>query len=157
MAGLCARERVRAIGLYYAQGKESWMKMRKRRRHSPEIPLASMSDLAMLLLIFFIVTTQFLIQRSLDAELPAITDDEDHEQDPITVVVEDEGVFLDEDYIAMEELSFRLAEKLVDRPAGEGKAVILDARPAVRYAAVVQAANEIVRAGGLVTFHKVED
>ncbi|MBM3319294.1 MAG: biopolymer transporter ExbD [Candidatus Eisenbacteria bacterium] len=46
------------------------MKIRKRAKGEPEIPNASMSDVAFLLLIFFLVTTIFNVEKGLDIVLP---------------------------------------------------------------------------------------
>ncbi|MFH1681464.1 MAG: biopolymer transporter ExbD [Candidatus Eisenbacteria bacterium] len=46
------------------------MKLRKKSKGDPEIPNASMSDVAFLLLIFFLVTTIFNVEKGLDIVLP---------------------------------------------------------------------------------------
>jgi len=122
------------------------------------MPLSALSDIALLLLIFFIVTTEFMVQRSIRAELPAITPDkEEASEDLITVVVQPDCVYLDEERLAMSELAPYLAAKLADRVTAEERAVIVDARAEVRYERFVQAVNQIKRAGGIVTIMKVED
>jgi len=47
------------------------MRLVRRKRESPEIPLASTADVAFLLLIFFIATTVFSIDEGLPLILPA--------------------------------------------------------------------------------------
>jgi len=122
------------------------------------MPLSALSDIALLLLIFFIVTTEFMVQRSIRAELPAITPDkEEASEDLITVVVQSDCVYLDEERLTMSELAPYLAAKLADRVTVEERAVIVDARAEVRYERFVQAVNQIKRAGGIVTIMKVED
>ena len=133
------------------------MKVPKRTRRGPEIPLASMSDLAMLLLIFFIVTTQFLIQRAIQAELPSITHEKKETDEMITVVVEVETVYLDEERMKLEDLAHNLATKLADKVTPEDRAVIVDATETVRWERVATAVNEVKRAGGIPTMMKVED
>ncbi len=46
------------------------MILKKKTRSEPEIPSSSMSDVAFLLLIFFLVTTIFNLERGLDLTLP---------------------------------------------------------------------------------------
>jgi biopolymer transport protein ExbD len=117
-----------------------------------------MSDIALLLLIFFVLTTQFIVQRSLTAELPAITPDkQEAAEDLITVVVKEDFVYLDEERIQMDELAPYLAQKLADRTEPGKRAVVLDGDAAVRYERIAIAANEIKRAGGIVTIMKVEE
>jgi len=131
---------------------------RSRRRSTPEVPLCSMSDIAMLLLIFFIVTTSFVIQRSLFSELPSVTPEKEKATpETLTVLVDEEFVYLNEERIKMNELAPFLAMRLADKVKLEDKAVVLDGKPTVRYERVAWAANEIKRAGGIVTMMKVED
>jgi len=121
-----------------------------------------MSDIALLLLIFFVVTTQFLIQRSMDVELPSVTPEKEQAtKDLLRVYVKKDRVLLDlgqgEEEVRMEQLAPFLAAKLLDRPGEEDRAVILDGDGDVRYERVAWAANEIKRAGGLVTMMQVEE
>lgn len=137
------------------------MKARRTKKRPPQIPLSAMSDIAMLLLIFFIVTTSFLVQRRMEVELPSITPEEVDQKDTlITVYVKDEAVMLDlgggEERIEMEELAPYLAAKLVDRTRMEDRAVILDGDAAVPYERIARAANEIKRGGGIITMMQLE-
>ncbi len=117
-----------------------------------------MSDIALLLLIFFVLTTEFIVQRSLPTELPAITKEkEEASEDLITVVVRDDFIYLDDERIKIDEIAPFLASKLADRTTPEDRAVILDGHAKVRYERIVKAANEIRRAGGIVTIMKVEE
>ena len=117
-----------------------------------------MSDIALLLLIFFVLTTQFITQRSIDVELPAVTAEKQEASDElITVVVKEDFVYLDEERIDIEELAPFLANKLADRVTPEERAVILDGDQHVRYERIAWAANEIKRAGGIITIMKVEE
>ena len=45
--------------------------LKKRQKRNPEIPTASMADIAFLLLIFFMLTTSFLQTQSLSVVTPA--------------------------------------------------------------------------------------
>jgi len=124
----------------------------------PGVPLASMSDIAMLLLIFFVLATQFLVQRKLNAELPSVTPDKEKASEKnITVLVEDEWIFLDEERLKLDQLAPFLSAKLADKTKPEDRVVIVDGKPDVRYERVVWAINEVKRAGGIPTMMKVED
>jgi biopolymer transport protein ExbD len=134
------------------------MKVRRKKKSAPEMPTSALSDIALLLLIFFIVTTEFLVQRSIPAELPAITPEkEEASEDLITVVVAEDFLYLDEERIHMEELAPYLAAKLADRVSREERAIVLDARATVRYQRVVRAASAIKKAGGVITMMEVEE
>lgn len=52
------------------------MRFRKNSRVEAEVPNASMSDIAFLLLIFFMVTTAFAARKGIDFRLPAPAKDE---------------------------------------------------------------------------------
>lgn len=52
------------------------MRLRRRVRHASTIPTASMADIAMLLLIFFLSTTFVRSEQSLDVRLPGVTEGE---------------------------------------------------------------------------------
>ena len=134
------------------------MKMRRVGRRLPQMPLTSLSDIALLLLIFFIVTTSFMAQRAIRAELPSITPDKEEASDKLIQVVVEEGcVYLDGERMMMDELAPYLAAKLADKVKPEERAVVVDAKATVRYERFVRAVNEIKRAGGIVTVMKVED
>ena len=49
------------------------MKIKRRARHHNAIPTASMADIAMLLLIFFLSTTIFKAREALSVRLPGAT------------------------------------------------------------------------------------
>lgn len=120
--------------------------------------MSAMSDIAMLLLIFFVVTTQFLVQRSIKAELPAVTAEEDEASDEmITVLVEPEGVYLDDERIRMDELTYLLAMKLESKVDAQDRAIILDAHDDVPTQSFVDACAAIELAGGIPVIMKVED
>jgi len=134
------------------------MKVSRRRRNEPQIPLSAMSDIALLLLIFFIVTTQFLVQRALNPQLPSMTHEKDKQsKELITVMVHNDCVFLDEERIQMEDLAPFLAAKLADRVTDEERSVAVDGPPDIRYENVVTAMNEVLKAGGIPTVIKVEE
>lgn len=135
------------------------MRIRKSKRSSPEIPTAALSDIALLLLIFFIVTTEFLVQRTMTAELPAISDDqEEATEDLITVKVAEDVVFLNEQPIEdMLELSHQIAARIAGKTEPQDRAVIVDGRAEVRYERVVRAIDAIKRAGAIPTIMEIEE
>lgn len=51
------------------------MKIKRLNKVDPDIPNASMSDIAFLLLIFFILTSAFASRKGIDFRLPLETDD----------------------------------------------------------------------------------
>jgi biopolymer transport protein ExbD len=117
-----------------------------------------MSDIAMLLLIFFIMTTEFVVQRSLPTQLPSPTPEKEKaSENLIQVVVAQDAIYLDAEKIALQDVAPYLAAKLADKVETQDRAVVLDAESTVPYERVVQTANEIKRAGGLITMMKVKE
>ena len=132
--------------------------MRRKKRPLPEMPTSALSDIALLLLIFFIVTTEFVVQKSLQPELPAITPDkEEASEELITVVVAEDFVYLDEERIKMADLAPFLAQKLAGKVTQEERAVVVDGRTEIPYGRVATAVNEIKRAGGVPVMMEVEE
>lgn len=50
------------------------MNLKKKRKNIGEIPTSSMSDIAFLLLVFFLSTTKFDVKKGLGIVLPAVSD-----------------------------------------------------------------------------------
>jgi biopolymer transport protein ExbD len=121
-----------------------------------------MSDIALLLLIFFVITTQFLVQRSLEVELPSITPEKDQETKKlITVYVKGDAVLLDmgggEERVTVDQVAPYLSARLIDATRPEDRAVILDGESGVRFELMARVLNEIKRAGGIVTMLRMEE
>ena len=90
--------------------------------------------------------------------LPAITPEkEEASEDLITVVVTEEFVYLDDERVQVDDLAAFLAAKMADRVTPEERAVVLDGKAEVPWEMVVAAADEIRRAGGIITMMKVEE
>lgn len=92
----------------------------KRKKTSPEIPTASMGDVAFLLIIFFILTTTFSINKGFDFGLPPKEQDSTEEQQErrpaVTVIVSPvmTGAFIAGDYKVItidEEKNLRIFDK----------------------------------------------
>ena len=87
-----------------------------------------------------------------------MTTDQDEVSDKlIQVLVQNDCVYLDEERMTLPDLAPYLAARLADRVTSQERAVVLDADASVRYERVVHVANEIKRAGGIITIMKVEE
>lgn len=115
----------------------------------PEIPTASMADVAFLLIVFFIVTLTFSAQRGLDLGLP-----EDDDRDPVetveSVLVEVQGdgrLLVDrEKHMTVAGLLGYLEPKLRQDP---GKPVIVRAAPETGYGLMVDVLDQLRQGRGL--------
>lgn len=73
------------------------MKFKRVSKVNADVPNASMSDIAFLLLIFFMVTTAFAARKGIDFRLPKDSEDTQPEQQEIkaiTIVVQPSGRIL---------------------------------------------------------------
>jgi len=94
------------------------VRLRRRVRHTANIPTASMADIAMLLLIFFLSTTFIQSEEALDIRLPGVTAGERiRKENSVRVWLGPEGeVAVNDARVPMEGLAPLLAAKLRDNP-----------------------------------------
>jgi len=121
------------------------VKIRRRARHHNAIPTASMADIAMLLLIFFLSTTIFKAREALSVHLPGATTGEHfRREEAIRVWVGPRGeVAFNDASVPMELVGTVLAEKLAANPS-LSIALYADAR--VPYATLARVLDEVERA-----------
>jgi biopolymer transport protein TolR len=121
------------------------VKIRRRARHHNVIPTASMADIAMLLLIFFLSTTIFKGREALSVRLPGATTGERFAREQaIRVWVGPRGeVAFNDAAVPMERVGEVLAAKLARNP-GLNIALYADAR--VPYGTVARVLSEVERA-----------
>ena len=63
--------------------------LEKKKRPAPDIPTSSMSDIVFLLLIFFLVTTSFNMEKGLDLLLPPKGGEQEIRKENITKILVD--------------------------------------------------------------------
>ena len=82
------------------------MKLARRKRPQPLVPLASMGDIAFLLIIFFMLTSNFMRESHIRVDPPGSRDIEVQEQSQVFVTMDEEGVL----FVQGEELNVGLLE-----------------------------------------------
>lgn len=98
------------------------MQLKKKRKKLEGIPTSSMSDIAFLLLIFFLTTTKFDIKKGLGLVLPPASEGAEKKvklkQENITKVwVNAEGqVALNEEIVPLNQLEARIRNIVLDNP-----------------------------------------
>ena len=136
------------------------MGLRDRRRQQQdepgEIPMAAMPDIAFLLLVFFLVSTSFLVTQKLDVELPAYSDETRSEpQEHVNVFLGAESLrvkFGDEDQtMELWKLEEYISGALASAESAGEKVVLLEVKDDCRYPRVVEAFDGIRAAGGYVS------
>jgi biopolymer transport protein ExbD len=121
------------------------VKIRRRARHHNAIPTASMADIAMLLLIFFLSTTIFKAREAMSVRLPGATTGEHFQRErTIRVWVGPRGeVAFNDAAVPMDRVGETLASKLAANPS-LSIALYADAR--VPYGTVARVLDEVQRA-----------
>jgi biopolymer transport protein ExbD len=66
--------------------------IRRRRRVQPVVPVASMGDIAFLLIIFFMLTSNFMKNRAIDLDEASSPDIDTVKKTQVTVTLDKEGV-----------------------------------------------------------------
>ncbi|MBM4142034.1 MAG: biopolymer transporter ExbD [Lentisphaerae bacterium] len=124
--------------------------LRKRQRES-RVPIDSFSDIAFLLIIFFILTTSIRRLTGFNTELPA----GDKSATPTTektptVGLQVDRVLFNDSPVSLEELKTQLlARKFASRPPGD-RVVLLDAGAEVVYQVYFEVMSIITAADGVV-------
>ncbi len=82
---------------------------KKRPRYAVQMPLTSLIDIVFLLLIYFLLTTNFIINEGIDIKLPQAKASRPQTQKEITVYVDARGrVFFEDREVTLNELFRRL-------------------------------------------------
>lgn len=112
--------------------------------------MAAMSDLAFLLIIFFMVCAHFVEQSGTQVQLPLASSGEESDELPIKVTVTENGAFfVNEMSIPASELSRELGGRVRMAETPTDKTVILKAERKLNYEKIRPVVNAVDRAGGM--------
>ena len=102
----------------------------QRRKHAQvQVPLTSLIDIVFLLLIYFLLTTNFLVEEGIKIKLPQARAAAPQTEEVITVYVDQQGrAFLGTEEVSLGRLFDRLKEMIRNR---ENKLVVVRADRAV--------------------------
>ena len=130
----------------------------RRRRKSPEMPVGSFSDIAFLLIIFFIIATTMDKMIGFVTDIPAgEKSDAQTAETPTIQLLPDRVVFNKED-VDMPTLRKRLSGlKLAQAQDEEGRIVLLEAKGNVDYQSYFETMSAISKAGGVVAIVKEDE
>lgn len=118
---------------------------RKRPRYSVQAPLTSLIDIVFLLLIYFLLTTNFLAEEGIRVQLPQAISAVPQEDRELVVTVSPEGdVFLGARTLNLDELRDIVKQRLEADPE---TAVVLKADRTLVLDRVVQVMDTIKAAG----------
>ena len=126
------------------------MRATRRKRVLPEIPTASMADIAFLLIIFFLVTTTMNQDKGLSLHLPPVSETVEVQSKNILNVwinAKDEIAFFERDELAVVPLS-KLLDAVTTRLAANDKLIVsLKAERGATYRMFVDVLDELKLAG----------
>jgi biopolymer transport protein ExbD len=124
---------------------------------SPEINVGPFSDIAFLLIIFFIVATTLSKMTGFLTDIPSGEKSDQQQDESPTVQLEDQRVVFNKEVVSMAELRKELqALKLPLKQDQSARIVLLEATGHVTYQAYFEAMSAISRAGGVVAIVKEE-
>ncbi len=118
---------------------------KKRPPYQIQAPLTSLIDIVFLLLIFFLLTTNFITDQGIDVNLPQAQASSPQTQKEITVHIDQAGrVYLNETPVDFNDLFDQLQAKIGNDP---GKRVVIKADRSIALDRAVQV-MDIAKAAG---------
>ncbi len=131
----------------------------RRRAKADDVPVSSFSDIAFLLIIFFILVTSLEQFAGFKAALPAGEQStQEAEEEMPTVKMHDGRITMNEDTVTIEQLHERLkAMNLAERETDEERIVIIEATGRVEYQVYFEVMAAISHAGGVIAIIKEGD
>lgn len=118
------------------------MQLKKKEKAKPTIPSASMADIAFLLLVFFMTTTVFNVDRGPQIKLPAAQRvDKTKRKDTMSLYVDRNGnINIDGRYVALELLPEIMSEEVAANP---NLTVILKADRGAEYGRLMEVFQQL--------------
>jgi len=132
---------------------------RRKRRPAPQSALAAFSDIAFLLIIFFIVTANLTKPEGLVTQIPAAQEGETTDHEMPTVQLDGRSIlFNDKPLAGFGELTEQLAALDLPNRARQAQRIVqLEARDNVAYQDYFQAILAISKAGGQLAIVQRDD
>ena len=123
----------------------------RKRRPDGGVPTDSFSDIAFLLIIFFIVTTSLKRIVGFESELPASKEEEKKtdEKTPTVTLKANQITFLEAD-VSMEAFKTKLADMKLAERKDAAKVILMDATMETDYQNYYEVMAAISEAGGVV-------
>jgi biopolymer transport protein ExbD len=88
----------------------------RRKRYQIQTPLTSLIDIVFMLLIYFLLTTNFMVDEGIKVKLPQAKAAAPQTEEVITVYVDEHGrAFLGTDEVPLDRLFSRLQERIGSR------------------------------------------
>ena len=127
--------------------------MRLQRKSKPigDVDVTAFSDLAFLLIVFFVLTTTFVRPFGAALTIPSSTSDPERKQEEEfpTINIGAEQLLLNEQEMTMEALRDALLEMELGKKADDKRFVVVDTAPDVGFQRYYRVVTAIARAGGI--------
>ena len=112
------------------------MKIQRKKRPESEVDVSSFSDVAFLLIIFFILTTTFKLIGGQELNIPSGEDGDSTEQKQLTISLTGKEIFYGEDSkssLTLRQLRVQLADEQLSTKKEEQRMVVLESDENVVY------------------------
>ena len=130
---------------------------KKRQLSDSDIPVSSFSDLAFLLIIFFILTTTLQKATGFLTDIPSgIKGQVSEKEKTTTIALHENQITLNDETISMAELRDRLQNMNLKSKLGNAKVVLLMATGKIKYQAYYETMATITAAGGVIAIIREE-
>ena len=131
------------------------MARRKKDKVPTDIPVASFSDIAFLLIIFFILVTTMSVEKGFTTDFPSGQVTARSAQKTPTVMLTSSEIRFNDRPVTQEQLAQKLAElKLAEREKEEERLVIMESEGSISYQRYYNVMATIAQAGGVVAIVK---
>tara|TARA_B100000809_G_C15053518_1_gene499809 strand:+ start:686 stop:1102 length:417 start_codon:yes stop_codon:yes gene_type:complete len=112
------------------------MKLQRKKRRESEVDVSSFSDVAFLLIIFFILTTTFKVIGGQELNIPSGEDGESKDQKQLTISLTGKEIFYGEDSkssLTLRQLRVQLGDEELRTKKEEQRMVVLESDENVVY------------------------
>lgn len=117
----------------------------KRGRLMAEINITPFTDVVLVLLIIFMVTTPMLVQPGIKVKMPSATSAESEQDKTISILVDPQGrIFLEKRSVSLDELREKLAPRVSNQP---DIPIMIKGDREVKYDVVIQVLDAARQAG----------
>ena len=130
---------------------------REKKHREGEVPTGSFSDIAFLLIIYFIVVTTLVKTKTITADMPAGEKSSQQQSDKTPIVnLKGNQMFFNDKPVTLDDLNARLAAlKLYDKE-GSKKVIMLESGRGTMYEQYFQVLSAISHNGGVVALVEEE-
>lgn len=123
----------------------------EKKHRSGTIPTDSFSDIAFLLIVYFLVATTLVKVKSITADLPAGEKSTQAQADKTPIInLRGAEIFFNDKSVTMPELNERLAALELAKQEGQKKVILLESTKGTPYETYFQALAAISANGGIV-------